>query len=246
MKKLILLSGTLLFTLAAQPNDPPDWWHNVVQGEPADYAPANQGQLKFIAQQAHLALQTHLPHADLSPLDSLIDSFTTQHNHQPVNLGQLKWVAAHFYDFFQQNGLQTVWPHGMNSGPYPWTPQTHDDQDHAPANLGQLKYVFSFNLTNIIPQDEDQDGLPDAWEIQHLGSTNYTATDDNDMDGLSNRTELLANTDPAADQADRTANTLTFAYNLRGELQSVSGAQPYQFTYDTEQNLQLIFAKGAE
>jgi hypothetical protein len=61
MKKLILLSGTLIFALTAQPNEPPIWWNGVIEGEPADNAPANQGQLKFMAQQAHLALQTHLP-----------------------------------------------------------------------------------------------------------------------------------------------------------------------------------------
>lgn len=47
-------------------------------------------------------------------------------------------------------------------------------------------------------RDDDQDGLPDAWEQQYFGSpANATAADDGDGDGLSNLAEYIAGTNPA-------------------------------------------------
>ena len=44
--------------------------------------------------------------------------------------------------------------------------------------------------------DQDWDGLPDAWEKQYLGGTGYSINDDPDNDGLSNGQEYLKGTDP--------------------------------------------------
>jgi len=60
--------------------------------------------------------------------------------------------------------------------------------------------VFSEYLVNEFdPNDLDQDGLPDSWEIAFFGSTTHSAGgpgEDSDNDGFSDRSEFIAGTDP--------------------------------------------------
>ncbi|MBL7115621.1 MAG: hypothetical protein ISS35_07625 [Kiritimatiellae bacterium] len=44
--------------------------------------------------------------------------------------------------------------------------------------------------------DADGDGMLDAWEIEHFGSTNASAEADADDDGMNNGGEFIAGTDP--------------------------------------------------
>jgi hypothetical protein len=62
------------------------------------------------------------------------------------------------------------------------------------------------------PPDSNGDGQPDEWLIYHFGSTNAPrsgASEDWDLDGVSNLDEYLAGTDPT-NQSDRLEVTLRF------------------------------------
>ena len=86
----------------------------------------------------------------------MVSTFTTNNNHAAVNLGQLKYVAAPFYDVLSFGNLTNAWPAGMLIGPYPWSADS--TYDSAIANLGQLKYLFSFDLAGIVDPNLDSDG----------------------------------------------------------------------------------------
>ena len=58
------------------------------------------------------------------------------------------------------------------------------------------------HFTSVEPEDSDEDGLPDDWELEHFGDLDEIGSGDPDSDGLDNAAELLANTDPTDDDTD--------------------------------------------
>jgi hypothetical protein len=137
-----LLCGFLpLLTLAA----PPAWWvqRGVTSANvPADdYAPANQGQLKNIAQAAMAEMDANLPGGAGQSVHDLIGSWsnpaTPPNDFAPVNLGQLKNVAKPFYDRLIAEGVVAQ---------YPWANPQSPPDDFSVANIGQVKNLFSFEI----------------------------------------------------------------------------------------------------
>src|SRR6266581_9024597 len=87
------------------------------------------------------------------------------------------------------------------------------------TNLFNLDLVFtSTSLTDPtkvdrvrmrLLRDDDNDGLPDAWEQQYFGNpTNALASDDSDGDGFSNLAEYIAGTDPTSADPNSAASYL--------------------------------------
>lgn len=137
----------------------------------------------------------------------------------PLLVGQLKAIAKPFYDEIhaidptwltsERDRLQTASENSI----YPWTEVTTDDQNYAIANLGQLKATFALRLAALPPPfpDEDGDGLSDEWEILYDLNPSRKDSDSNDVfdgdedldnDGLSNRDEFLAGSNPTVSDTD--------------------------------------------
>ena len=174
----------------------PQWWtdRHVVSGTTlsgtADYAGANQGQLKNIATAAFQELSANLPGGVgymTAPsgsfpggtgwqLTNLINGWSTTtsgtlvavtgsntNDYGPVNLGQLKNVASLFYNRLIEVGY---------AGDYPWLSSTNTPNDYAAANIGQVKNLFSIDVT----YDSDSNGLPDWWEMLWFGAIGQSGT----------------------------------------------------------------------
>ena len=114
------------------------------------------------------------------------DWFTSQtHDHQALQLGQLKTLAKPFYDQLNAMGLRTQGILSYTSI-YPWPDRS--DQDLSPVTLGQLNFVFTLPVA-----DSDHDGLPDFWE-RNFGLNPNDPADahlDTDYDFVSNLEEFL-------------------------------------------------------
>jgi hypothetical protein len=65
--------------------------------------------------------------------------------------------------------------------------------DLVPNDRNSNSDVFVRRFTAV---DSDADGMEDGWEIAQFGNLNATADADADSDGISNRTEFRAGTDP--------------------------------------------------
>ena len=66
-------------------------------------------------------------------------------------------------------------------------------------NTGATALPITFTMLgrNLQNDDEDGDGLPDAWEMQYFGTTGYGPGQDNDGDGVNNLLECAFNLNPA-------------------------------------------------
>ncbi len=149
-----------------------------------DYAPANQGHVKWVASKAYEEFAQKLPSADLAKLQAMIDSFPDMGNSKPANLGMLKSVATPFYEELITAGYVST---------YPWADGA--PADYNVANQGQLKNLFAFNLD----LDLDADGLVDWWALQN----NVSGGDmDADGDGLTNALEYQYGSNPNIADAD--------------------------------------------
>ena len=184
-----LIAAVACSTVVTLLASPPSWWSNGVldlQATADDYAAVNQGQLKNIAKQASLELDTRLPGGAGTNVLSLVQGWSTPGTNTddfaPVNLGQLKNVAKPFYDRLQVFGIATN---------YPWAGSTNAANDYALANVGQVKNLFGFELG--APEGQ----LPEWWQRHYFnGQTGINPTADPEPDGLSNLYEFYNGLNP--------------------------------------------------
>lgn len=109
------------------------------------------------------------------------------------------------------NGVYHVWRDGVRLTPVAGAAYDNTSAesrmilgDYTSGTFGNafnatLDYVRYDQTEAYLPTgaDADGDGIPDSWEYLYYGAVNgAAATGDNDQDGLNNRDEYLANTDP--------------------------------------------------
>lgn len=83
----------------------------------------------------------------------------------------------------------------------PWTWGEFEITAVAVDSLGCYSR-FTPLATIVTPYDSEPDGLPDWWELKHLGTLAYVGSVDSDGDGLTNAQELAAGTDPTKTDTD--------------------------------------------
>jgi hypothetical protein len=71
--------------------------------------------------------------------------------------------------------------------------------EQQPAAKSPVLQGSAISLVISFPplDDDDQDGLPDAWEYAKFGNLSQRGNDDTDGDGFTNRQEYLVDTDPS-------------------------------------------------
>jgi formylglycine-generating enzyme required for sulfatase activity len=130
----------------------PSWWfalgivNSNVTAE--DGSGANQGQLKWMASRAYIVMTNVLNYANggAAVSNMIFNVFTPSNNFQAVNLGQVKFVAAPFWDWLIAEGEESA---------YPWSGL--NENDFALATIGQIKRAFLF-LPDASPTPGPQPG----------------------------------------------------------------------------------------
>jgi len=191
------------------PGAEPDWWSDATNGilsqnPPNNSGPATIGQLKHVSGQARAALGAVVPQLGLDvdaagftlpALPPTLDAAWYADQRKVTNLGQLKHLAAPFYESmpfdwlghqFSQNGITS--PDGI----HPWDPSTPVAENYKVANIGQLKAVFSLRFS----QTEDGDQLPELWEYYWFDGLSAVDSTDWDYDGQTALQEFQNGTSP--------------------------------------------------
>lgn len=219
---LLLFAGLMLQSATAVA---PDWWSTrgalMPDTDSDDFAVANVGQLKTIAQKAAQEMNDSFPGGAGTALNAMVNDWlappasgVTRDDYAALTLGQLKTIAKPFYDRLADVGLRPA-------NTYPWTGTNPDD--YALANLGQVKTVFAFPVPPLV-QLATQTGIPSApllaavqaWQNISMDQRAEDATlDDLDGDGISNLQEYLMGSplfDPADIDGDRIPNAVEDLY----------------------------------
>ena len=152
MKNFIssLTLGLGLFCLTSSNSSAdPGWWEGIF-GDTEDNVILCVGQAKYVFSQAkqHLDEKLACVGGAGDEIKDMVADFQSgaSSDKAPIALGQLKYLAAPFYDRLREVGYtldDSLHPQG-----YPWTEEETDDLPNAPVAVGQLRKVADFDLVD--------------------------------------------------------------------------------------------------
>lgn len=238
---------------ASWPENYPAWWYNADDPENGvidasfgsfdqdNYGFANLGQAKHIFSEAYRVMEAAEAGSAGAVIPAMLDSFSLlpEDNYVPLKIGQLKALAAPFYDVFHENGYRVVLSGGdfVSNGTYPWTSNV-TTTNAALANIGQLKHLFSFELLNWPPTPEIVwDEIPEYWK---QGIINGPSAAFYDPDGTITATSQLLGEEPAVSAG---LDSKTWDYDGDGisNLQEyIDGSDPVDFFNGAPAKLRAI------
>ena len=94
---------------------------------------------------------------------------------------------------------------------WPWVPNQSYFLTVTNVSSGSEPLTFTMDGRNTTTDDNDNDLLPDYWELAYFGNLTNNATGDNDGDGISNLDEYLEGTNPADNTSFRPRLTTSAA-----------------------------------
>jgi hypothetical protein len=94
-------------------------------------------------------------------------------------------------------------------GAWPWVPNTYFILMMTNRSSSAQTVTFNMDGKSALTEDDDNDGILDAWEYLYFGNTSYTPTSDPDGDGVNNRDEYAEGTNPADRTSFRPRLTIT-------------------------------------
>ncbi len=108
------------------------------------------------------------------------------------------------------------------------------------ATALELDKLMNATVAEIIV-DSEPDGLPDYWEMFYFEELSRDGEGDYDNDGILDKFEWQARTNPKVDQAAEhiaeSTGITEYTYDLLGRLSTASGPADVNFVFDKENNL---------
>ena len=101
-------------------------------------------------------------------------------------------TAQHYYS----SGANVAFNQALSAIAWPWQPSQTYYLRIVNNAATTAAVTLTMNGKNALTEDEDNDRLPDAWELQYFGTTAYGPTQDNDKDGANNLAEWAFNLNP--------------------------------------------------
>ena len=117
---------------------------------------------------------------------------TVQLRMEQGTLPSVSGTAQHYVS----SGANVSLNQALSAISWPWVPGQSYYLRIVNNGTSDAAITLTMNGKSAQTEDEDNDGLADAWELANYGTTGWSGADDNDNDGSNNLLEYAFNLDP--------------------------------------------------